>query len=211
MNARAIEMPDTWWPRWGKRLFDLAIAIPALLLSTPLLAVLWAAVRLESAGPALFRQQRVGRGRELFTLYKLRSMRHATTGPEVTAGDDPRITLLGRWLRRSRLDELPQLINVIRGEMSLVGPRPEVPSYVACYPPWAMVLFEVRPGLFDLATLHFRDEERSLAGLEDADRAYREKILPPKLRLACRGLERSTLLFDLRLCIALLIGGRPKA
>jgi hypothetical protein len=74
-----------------------------------------------------------------------------------------------------------------------------------------MVLFEVRPGLFDLATLHFRDEERSLAGLEDADRAYREKILPPKLRLACRGLERSTLLFDLRLCIALLIGGRPKA
>lgn len=210
MNAPNDEIRGTWWSRWGKRWFDLAIAIPALLLTSPLLAALWIAVRIGSPGPALFCQQRVGRGRELFTLYKFRSLRHATTGPEVTAGDDPRLTPLGRWLRHSHLDELPQLINVIRGDMSLVGPRPEVPNYVAAYPAWAMVLFEVRPGLFDLATLHFRDEEHRLAGLPDADRAYREEILPPKLDLACRGLGRSTLRFDLGLCIALLLGRRPK-
>ncbi len=210
MNAPAIEQPHALWSRGGKRLFDLCTAAPLLIVSTPLLTLLWIIVRLGSRGPAIFCQQRTGRRQVPFTLYKFRSMHCDTSGPEITAGNDPRITRLGRVLRRTHLDELPQLINVIKGDMSLVGPRPEVPHYVSCYPPWALVLFEVRPGLIDLATLHFRDEEERLRNALDPDHAYREDILPQKLFLACRGLERSSLLYDLRLCLALAFGGRPR-
>ncbi len=184
-----------------KRLLDLALALPALVASAPFVAALAAAVKLSSPGPAFFRQQRVGRGGRPLVIYKLRSMREDAErqGPHVTAAGDPRITPIGALLRRSKLDELPQLWNVVRGDMSLVGPRPEAERYVAHYrPEWRRVL-EVRPGITDLASLVFRDEEALLATALDRERAYVEPVLPAKLLLALAGVARSSLAYDLEI------------
>jgi lipopolysaccharide/colanic/teichoic acid biosynthesis glycosyltransferase len=181
-----------------KRALDLAIAVPALVASAPLMAALAVAVKLDSPGPAFFRQTRVGRGRRPLALYKLRSMVADADrrGPAVTAGDDDRITRVGRVLRKTKLDELPQLLNVVRGEMSLVGPRPEAPRYVERYRPEWLPLLEVRPGITDLASIAFRDEEALLAEASDRERAYVEAVLPAKLGVALEGVQRSSVLFD---------------
>ncbi len=170
-----------------------------LLVGAPLLAVLSAAIRLESAGPALFRQIRVGRGKLPIRTVKLRTMvvDADRQGPQITAGGDSRITRVGRVLRRTKLDELPQLWNVLVGDMSLVGPRPEVPRYAETYRPEWQNLFTVRPGITDLASLTFRDEESLLAAARDRERAYREVIMPAKLALALESVERSSLRHDL--------------
>ena len=182
-----------------KRVFDVAVAGTALVASAPLLALASAAIKLESAGPVLFRQLRVGRGKVPIETLKLRTMVADADrrGPQITAGGDPRITRVGRMLRKSKLDELPQLWNVLRGEMSLVGPRPEVPRYVEGYRAEWQKLFTVRPGITDLASLVFRDEEALLAGARDRERAYREVIMPMKLALAIQGVEQSSLAHDL--------------
>ena len=134
----------------GKRLFDIVFAALALLLLCPLLLAVALWVRLDSPGPALFRQQRVGRGGRPFHIYKFRTMRldAEAAGPQITVGADARITRAGAWLRRAKVDELPQLLNVLRGDMSVVGPRPEVPRYVALYPPDVReTVLGVRPGI----------------------------------------------------------------
>jgi lipopolysaccharide/colanic/teichoic acid biosynthesis glycosyltransferase len=161
---------------------EAALAGIGLLAVSPVIAILAGAVRATSSGPAFFRQPRVGRGGRLFTLWKLRTMRTAANGPEVTARGDDRITPIGRFLRRSKLDELPQLWNVVRGDMSLVGPRPEVPRYVDPQDPlWKRVL-SVRPGITDPVTLRLRDEEAVLAAAPDPERFYRDELQPAKLR-----------------------------
>lgn len=174
-----------------KRLLDVAIAATGLVAGAPLLAVLAAAVKLDSPGPALFFQERVGRGNRVFRVAKLRTMYvdAERRGPSITAARDPRITRVGTLLRRTKLDELPQLWNVLRGDMSLVGPRPEVPRYVATYRPEWRALLSVRPGLTDVASLVFRDEERLLGLARDRERAYAEVIMPMKLELALRGIR----------------------
>lgn len=165
----------------AKRCFDVLLSLTGLLVLAPLFAVLSVAVRLDSPGPAIFRQQRVGRHGRPFAILKFRTMR-AGAGPLVTAGDDPRITRVGALLRQSKLDELPQLWNILRGDMSLVGPRPEVPRYVAHYPPGIRErVLGVRPGLTDPAAVRFRNEADILAGAEDPERDYLEQILPAKL------------------------------
>jgi lipopolysaccharide/colanic/teichoic acid biosynthesis glycosyltransferase len=184
-------------PDW-KRLLDLAIAGTALAVTSPVLIVLAAAVKLDSRGPALFVQTRVGRGRRPIKIPKLRTMVvDAGSGPEVTAARDPRITRVGAVLRRMKLDELPQLWSVVRGDMSIVGPRPEVERYVRQYRPEWQRLLEVRPGLTDLASLTFRDEEGLLAAANDRERAYVEVIMPLKLELAVRGVEQQSVVHDL--------------
>ena len=168
-----------------KRLLDIAGALAGLLLLAPLLAVLAAGVRVTSGAPVLFRQARVGRGGREFTLLKFRSMTVArgTERGSFDAGRAARVTPFGRLLRRTKLDELPQLWNVLRGDMSLVGPRPEVRKWVDVYPArWARVL-AVRPGLTDPASIVYRDEEELLAAAPDPERAYREEVLPRKLSL----------------------------
>lgn len=168
-----------------KRVFDMAVSALALLLLWPLLAILAIAVRLESRGPAIFRQQRCGRGGRPFTIYKFRSM---STDPDAEGkgfepGQRRRVTRVGALLRKSKLDELPQLFNVLKGDMSMVGPRPEVPKYVELYPErWAKAL-SIRPGLTDPASLEFRNEEDILAAAPDPEREYRESLLPRKLDL----------------------------
>jgi lipopolysaccharide/colanic/teichoic acid biosynthesis glycosyltransferase len=182
-----------------KRVFDVIVAAAALMLLAPLiaLAALW--VKLDSPGPALFRQERVGRGGQLFRIHKLRTMRvdAAARGPGITTQHDERITRAGRWLRRYRVDELPQLLDVLRGHMSLVGPRPELPQYVAMYPAALREqVLAVRPGITDPASLEFLDEAAAMAGAADPERAYVEQILPLKLQRQADYAQRATLASD---------------
>ena len=182
----------------AKRLFDIVVSLAALLLlALPMLAVA-AWIKLDSPGPVFFRQQRVGRHGVPFAIHKFRTMRHGAGGPALTVGDDARITRAGRWLRRTRLDELPQLLDVLAGDMSLVGPRPEVPRYVALYPPGLRErALAVRPGLTDPASLAYIDEAALLAAAADPEREYVERILPAKLQAAAAYAERATLASDI--------------
>ncbi len=186
----------------AKRLFDLIGAGAGLLLLMPLLLGIALWIKLDSRGPVFFRQQRVGRHGVLFRIHKFRSMRAdaPALGPQLTVGADPRITRAGRILRAAKLDELPQLLDVLAGTMSLVGPRPEVPRYVALYPPALRdKVLSVRPGLTDPASIAYRDESAVLARAADPERVYVEQIMPAKLRHAAEYVDRATLCTDLRL------------
>lgn len=183
-----------------KRALDLLAAATGLVVLFPLLLFIAVAVKLDSPGPVLFRQERVGRNGELFRIRKFRTMvRDAPRlGGAITVGHDPRITRVGHWLRQYKLDELPQLIDVLLGDMSLVGPRPEVPRYVALYPPGIRErVLSVRPGLTDNASLAYIDESAQLAGAADPEREYVEKILPEKLRLYVEYVDNRSLALDL--------------
>ena len=181
----------------SKRAFDLLGACLALLLLAPLMALVALWIKVDSPGPVFFRQQRVGRRGVPFMIHKFRTMRTGAEGLPLTVGDDPRITRAGRFLRRTRLDELPQFIDVLQGTMSLVGPRPEVPRYVALYPPALRErALAVRPGLTDPASLHFIDEAALLAAAADPEREYVERILPAKLQRAAEYAENASLATD---------------
>ena len=186
-----------------KRIFDMTASAVALIALFPLLLIVGLIVRLSSPGPALFRQVRIGRHGKPFTLLKFRTMVANDQGAEplVTGGDDPRITGLGKWLRRTKIDELPELWNVLVGDMSLVGYRPEVPRYVDRYrPEWRRVI-DTRPGVTDPVTLRFIDEEALLVGVVDRERAYIEVILPIKMELILDYLERRSFVFDFQILI----------
>ena len=184
----------------AKRVFDLLGASLALLLLSPLMLAIALAIKLDSRGPVFFRQQRVGRHGALFGIHKFRSMAADAPqrGPALTVGDDPRITRVGRWLRRTRLDELPQLLDVLAGRMSLVGPRPEVPQYVAHYPAALRErALSVRPGITDPSSLLYLDEADLLARAADPEREYIEVILPRKLQCAADYAAQANLRSDL--------------
>ena len=185
-----------------KRLFDVLGASVGLLLLAPLLVGIALWVKLDSRGPVFFRQQRVGRFGAPFYIHKFRSMREDAplAGPQITIGADPRITRAGQFLRRTKLDELPQLLDVLAGTMSLVGPRPEVPRYVAMYPPALRdKVLSVRPGITDPASIKYRDESTLLARAADPERAYIEQVMPAKLRYAAEYVDHMSLANDLRL------------
>jgi len=167
-----------------KRLFDIFASAAALLVLSPLLLLVSMAIVVDSGFPIFFSQQRIGRNFRQFRLWKFRSMRLNSSGPSITVAGDDRITRLGRLLRNAKLDEIPQFWNVLRGEMSLVGPRPEVPEYVDEYKERYRNILKVRPGITDLASIYFRNEEDLLAKSSDPLREYRDRILPLKLDLA---------------------------
>lgn len=177
-----------------KRALDLAIAIPAIVIVSPVIAAAAVAVKLESPGPAFYRGPRVGIGGRPFHIFKLRSMSLGAdrSGPAVTSAGDARVTRVGRVLRATKLDELPQLWNVIRGDMSLVGPRPEHPDFVRMYTPEQRRVLSVRPGITSETSLEFADEEDKLAEAGGPD-AYATSIMPRKLELDLRYVERHTL------------------
>jgi len=193
-------------------LLDRFLAIFLLMLALPILCVAAIAIVLEDGRPVLFRQTRVGRGYRRFELWKLRTMRvRKFAGAEITSAGDSRVTRAGAVLRKYKLDELPQLFNVCRGEMSLIGPRPEVPAYVTSDQLWSEVL-SVRPGITDLSTLLFRNEEHILAQAEDPEQYYRTVVLPHKLRLARQYQEIRSFLTDLRLlAVTVLCSFTPSA
>lgn len=185
----------------SKRVLDIALGSLALAVAAPILVGVALAMRLSGDdGPFFYRASRVGEGAKLFTLLKVRTMRTGSGGSKVTMARDPRVTRLGRILRRYRIDELPQLVNVVRGEMSLVGPRPEDPLYVDLSNPLHRRVFSAKPGITGLAQLEFHDEAQRLVGA-DAERRYREEILPAKLSLDAAYLDRRSTLLDLEILL----------
>jgi len=185
----------------SKRVFDVLAAGAGLVLLSPLLLAIALWIRLDSPGPALYRQQRVGRHGVPFNILKFRTMaKRGSEGPQLTVGRDPRITRAGHVLRRYKLDELPQLINVVLGTMSLVGPRPEVPRYVACYPPAVRAtVLSVAPGITDLASILYKEENALLGQTADPERVYVETILPVKLEYYQRYVRERSFWLDLRI------------
>lgn len=182
-----------------KRLVDVLLAGVALVVTAPLWLLIALIIRLTSPGPSIYVGRRIGKDGKPFGIYKFRSMRAGADaqGPGITAGDDPRTTPVGRVLRATKLDELPQLLNVLRGDMSLVGPRPEDPRYVACYASRFERILSVRPGITGPTQLSFLAEEHLLRH-GDVERVYREVILPVKLESDLRYVENRTLAGDLR-------------
>ncbi|MGF6274675.1 lipopolysaccharide/colanic/teichoic acid biosynthesis glycosyltransferase [Massilia sp. UYP11] len=187
----------------SKRLFDLAASLAGLLLLSPLLLAIALWIKWDSPGPVLYRQQRVGRGGALFTIYKFRTMHQRLDGGlALTVGADPRITHAGAVLRRYKLDELPQLFNVVNGSMSLVGPRPEVPCYVAHYPePLRRIVLSVAPGITDWASILYKDENAVLARAGDPERAYIDTVLPAKLHYYVRYVRERTFWIDVKIIL----------
>jgi lipopolysaccharide/colanic/teichoic acid biosynthesis glycosyltransferase len=184
-----------------KRIFDAVVSFLGLVLLSPFLLPVAILIKLDSPGPVLFRQQRIGKGFRPFFICKFRTMLQDPCGPGrlITVGDDPRITRVGRWLRKTKIDELPQLFNVLKGEMSFVGPRPEVPKYVQVFHRDYEDILRVRPGITDLASLKYRDEAYLLQKAENPEEEYVSHVLPDKIKLAKDYVQRSSLLFDLGL------------
>ena len=186
----------------AKRSMDLLLSLLGLLVLAPLLLLVACWIKLDSRGPVFFRQERVGRFGVPFRIHKFRTMKDGASidGPSITVGADARITRVGRWLRQSKLDELPQLIDVVQGRMSMVGPRPEVPRYVALYPAELRAkVLSVRPGITDPASIAYRDESRLLAAAADPEREYLHVVMPAKLEHAARYIDQRSLRGDLRL------------
>jgi lipopolysaccharide/colanic/teichoic acid biosynthesis glycosyltransferase len=204
----------------AKRVFDVLLSSIGLVCLMPLLLLIALCVKLDSAGPVMFRQERVGLVGKTFRIHKFRTMRHVPNvstseraadagnaasgqwppGLQITVGADQRITRVGRFLRASKLDELPQLLDVWLGDMSLVGPRPEVPRYVAHYPAQLREkVLSVRPGITDIASIEYRDEASVLARATDPEHAYIHEVLPHKLALAAQYVDEASLWLDLRL------------
>ena len=183
-----------------KRLFDFVAALAGLVVLAPLFAVVAICIRLDSPGPAWFRQQRVGRHGVTFNIIKFRTMFDEAHDGLLTIGHDRRITPAGRFLRRHKLDEFPQLFNVVAGTMSLVGPRPEVPRYVECYPPEVRsVVLSVAPGITDWASICYKDENALLGGSADPERTYLDTILPAKLKYNLRYVNERSFWNDIRI------------
>ncbi len=186
-----------------KRAFDIVISFASLVLLLPLMALAAVLIKLDSPGSVLFKQERIGRGFRPFLIYKFRTMAadSPARGSSITFGRDPRITRVGWFLRKSKIDELPQLFNILKGEMAIVGPRPEVRQYVELFRCDYEEILKVRPGLTDLASLKYRDEAMLLAAAKNPEDEYRTRVLPDKIRLAKDYLERSSFLFDLGLIL----------
>jgi lipopolysaccharide/colanic/teichoic acid biosynthesis glycosyltransferase len=186
-----------------KRTFDAVVSFLGLVLLSPFLLPVAILIKLDSPGPILFRQQRIGKGFRPFFICKFRTMLQDPFEPGrlITIGNDPRITRVGRWLRKTKIDELPQLFNVLKGEMSFVGPRPEVPKYVQVFHRDYEDILRVRPGITDLASLKYRDEASLLQKAENPEEEYVSHVLPDKIKLAKDYVQRSSLLFDVGLIL----------
>ncbi len=184
-----------------KRLFDIVASGCGLLVLSPIFIILAIWIKIDSDGPVFYRQVRVGRNNKDFKLFKFRSMRVGADkkGLITVGGHDPRVTRSGYYIRKYKLDEFPQLINVFVGDMSLVGPRPEVRKYVDMYNPEQMHVLDVRPGITSLASIRYRNENDILAAAEDPDRCYIEKVMPDKLAIDLEYIENHSFFYDIKL------------
>jgi lipopolysaccharide/colanic/teichoic acid biosynthesis glycosyltransferase len=190
-----------------KRLFDIVASAIGLLVLWPVFLVIAVLIKLEDGGPVFYRQERIGYKGRLFKIWKFRTMvvNADKLGKPLTVGRDPRITRVGYWLRKFKLDELPQLLNVLLGEMSLVGPRPEVPQYVALYTPEQRRVLDLVPGITDPASIKFANEAELLAEASDPEKFYIEHIMPTKIRLNMEYASHATLWSDILVILKTLV------
>ena len=183
-----------------KRIFDSVLSFCGLIILSPLFLFIAAWIKLDSRGPVLFRQERVGYLGRRFRIHKFRTMFADAIGPPLTVGDDQRVTRCGRFLRRFKLDELPQLIDVLKGDMSLVGPRPEVPRYISHYPEdIRKLVLSIPPGITDIAAIKFKNENELLKNSNDPEKDYINKILPIKIKYYQEYIIKRSLALDLKL------------
>lgn len=192
----------------AKKIFDFFFAAIGLIMLLPLFVLLALAIKIDSKGPVFYRQERVGQFGRIFKIHKFRTMvtEGEKTGLQITVGADDRITRVGRFIRKTKLDELAQLLDVVTGAMSLVGPRPEVPRYVACYPNDIRdLVLSVKPGITDRASIEFKDESIILGKSNDPERTYIEKILPIKLGYYVDYVNNNTIYSDLKIILATLL------
>ena len=175
-------MQSSFYKKKGKRVFDIVLSLCGLLLLSPLFIITAVLIKVTSKGDIFYIQKRVGQGFKEFDLYKFRSMKNEK-GLQITSKDDPRITKVGKFIRKTKIDELPQLLNVLKGDMSLVGPRPEVKKYVELFQEDYKKILSIKPGITDLAAIEYRNEEEILSSYHDKERAYIETILPTKIEL----------------------------
>lgn len=200
----AVRLPSSG-RLYRKRLFDMVCAALGLLVLSPVLLLCALLVGLTSPGGVLFRQERVGKDGVPFTIYKFRSMRKDNAGLKISTSGDSRITPVGRVLRKAKLDELPQLWNVLKGDMSFVGPRPEVREYTDLYTPEQRQVLLVRPGITGLASIRYRNENDLLSASTDPNRTYIEEVMPAKLALDLEYIPRACVSYDVRLILETLV------
>ena len=203
MSAAAFcVMRGSLYARHFKRAFDVAASVLGLVILSPVLLAVAGAIKILDPGPVFFSQTRAGRGATPFKIFKFRTMRVGGSGPQITSGADARVTPLGRLLRRTKLDELPQLFNVLRGDMSVVGPRPEVPRYVELFKDDYKLILSVKPGITDYAAIKYRDEEAVLGAYRDPDEGYVTEVLPAKIALYRRYIMEIGFATDLKIIFA---------
>lgn len=185
----------------AKRLFDIICSTLGLIVLSPLFLVVAIWIKIDSPGPIIFQQTRVGKNSQEFKIYKFRTMvvQAESLGKQITVGDDSRITKSGKFLRKYKLDEFPQLFNVLKGEMSLVGPRPEVPKYVALYTEQQREILTIPPGITDLASIKFRNESELLAQANNPEEFYINNIIPEKIALNRQYINQTGLVTDLKI------------
>ena len=193
-----------------KRIFDLTFSLLGLIICSPIFIVAPIFIKLDSKGPVFFRQERVGKNFKSFKIYKFRTMRYdpEEKGPMITVGGDRRVTEVGKFLRQYKVDELPQLFNVLKGEMSFVGPRPEVREYVQLFKKDYKKLLRIRPGITDPASIKYSDEERVLSSSENWEEEYKKRILPEKIDLSLQYVEQHNIMTDLKIILKTLLKAR---
>lgn len=203
-GQRQITLPPSSTLFW-KRVFDVVCSALGLLALSPVLLICALLVGLTSPGGVLFRQERIGKDGVPFTIYKFRSMRKDNCGLKITTSGDSRITPIGKVLRKTKLDELPQLFNVLKGDMSFVGPRPEVREYTDLYDEEQRQVLLVRPGITGLASIRYRNENEILAASDDPNRTYIEEVMPQKIALDLEYIPRASVWYDIRLILETLV------
>ena len=203
-SQQRITLPPSGALFW-KRVFDVVCAALGLLALSPVLLVCALLVGLTSPGGVLFRQERIGKDGKPFTIYKFRSMRKDNAGLKITTSGDSRITPVGKVLRKTKLDELPQLWNVLKGDMSFVGPRPEVREYTDLYDEAQRQVLLVRPGITGLASIRFRNENELLDASDDPNRTYIEEVMPQKIALDLEDILHASVWYDIRLILETLV------
>jgi len=200
-------MQNSFYTRYGKRIFDFTASLFGLIILSPFLLVVGILIYLSDGRPVFFKQRRIGKDFIPFDFIKFRTMivNKEGSGPLVTQGNDPRITSLGKFLRKTKIDELPQLINVLKGEMSIVGPRPEVEKYVMMFKEEYKEILRVKPGITDYATIEFRDEETILDQYRDVEEGYIKEVLPRKIELYKKYISEIGFLTDIKLILKTLL------
>lgn len=190
-----------------KRIFDFSSSLIGLILISPILLIIAIAIKIDSKGPVFFLQKRVGKDNKEFNIYKFRTMvtDAEALGKQITVGDDNRITRVGTILRKCKCDELAQLINVVKGDMSLVGPRPEVPKYVSMYTEEQMEVLNVKPGITDFASLRYKDENEILGKVDNPEEYYINVIMPDKLKLNIEYINHNNIFVDIKIILTTIV------